>query len=134
MSSNKLNFLSFPDPPSFQLALLCLVAAALVAYLARTKRIFRNASSSSSSSSSFSFSLLNFISGTVRKGRRGSPLLDIPGPPALPVIGAKWCFWPSVGKYGHLQGKRQTEHWKGKRIDHGYYLHHPLSLSLSLSR
>ena len=125
-----MSHLNFLSGHLFQLALLCLVAAALVAYLARTKRIFRNASSSSASSS-FSFSLLNFISGTVRKGRRGSPLLDIPGPPALPVIGAKWCFWPSVGKYGHLQGKRQTEHWKGKRIDHGYYLHHPLSLSLS---
>ena len=97
--------------PSFslQLALLCLVAAALVAYLAKTKRIFRNASSSSSSS------WLNIISGTLsRKSKRRSPLLDIPGPPALPVIGAKWCFWPSVGKYGHLQGKTQTEHWKGK--------------------
>ena len=98
--------------PSFslQLALLCLIAAALVAYLAKTKRIFRNASSSSSSSS-----WLNIISGTLsRKSKRRSPLLDIPGPPALPVIGAKWCFWPSVGKYGHLQGKTQTEHWKGK--------------------
>jgi len=84
------------------LALLCLVAAALVAYLAKTKRIFRNASSSSSSSSSW----LNIISGTLsRKSKRRSPLLDIPGPPALPVIGAKWCFWPSVGKYGHLQDK-----------------------------
>ena len=95
------------DPHLFQLALLCLVAAALVAYLAKTKRTFHDVAASSS----FISSWLSLIFG---KKRRRSPLLDIPGPPALPVIGAKWCFWPSVGKYGHLQGKRQTEHWYGK--------------------
>ena len=99
--SHQLNFLSFPGPPSFQLALLCLVAAALVAYLARTKRLFHSGGASAS--------LLGLLSRTARRGRPDrSPLLDLPGPPALPLIGAKWCFWRGVGKYGHLQGKRQT--------------------------
>ena len=100
--SHQLNFLSFPGPPSFQLALLCLVAAALVAYLARTKRLFHSGGGASAS-------LLGLLSRTARRGRPDrSPLLDLPGPPALPLIGAKWCFWRGVGKYGHLQGKRQT--------------------------
>ena len=100
--SPQLIFPSFSGPRSFQLALLCLVAAALVAYLARTKRLFHSGGASAS--------LLGLLSRTARKGRpeNRSPLLDLPGPPALPLIGAKWCFWRGVGKYGHLQGKRQT--------------------------
>ena len=87
---------------SFQLAVLFLVAAALVAYLAKTKASF-------SSSDWLPHLLSKSLRTRSRRRRRRSPLLDIPGPPALPAIGAKWCFWRSVGKYGHLQGNDETE-------------------------
>ncbi len=40
-----------------------------------------------------------------RGGGKRSPLLDIPGPPSLPLIGARWCFWPRIGKYGRMADK-----------------------------
>jgi ecdysone 20-monooxygenase len=70
-----------------QIAILCLMLAALMAYLP----LFQT--------------WLSALSRRLIKRETRSPLLDIPGPPALPLIGAKWCFWSWIGKYRSLQNK-----------------------------